>query len=171
MLTQRRLMEVLSYYPETGWFTNRFSRGKAIAYQRAGTTAYNGYRKIKLDNIEYAEHQLAWLYVYGYIPTEMDHRDGDRTNNAIGNLRECDGTQNKFNRAYATGISGLKGVSLDRRTLQWRSRIQVRGQEIWLGTYDTPEKAHQAYLEAAERYAGEFAFHNRKPQPSNLEAK
>ena len=170
MLTHKRLSEVLDYEPKTGWFINRYSRGKAIIGCRAGTVAFNGYRKIVIDGIEYAEHHLAWLYVYGYLPKQIDHRDGVKSNNAIENLRECDSTQNKFNRAYGTGISGLKGVSLDRRTLKWRSRIQVRGQQILLGVYDTPEEAHAVYLEAAEECAGEFAFHNREPQPLTMEA-
>ena len=79
------------------------------------------------------------------------------------NLRVCDRTLNNFNRI--PDDEGLRGAYLDNRNLQWYSKIQVRGQVIWLGNYNTPEEAHAAYLEAADRYAGEFAFHNREPQP------
>jgi hypothetical protein len=160
-----RLIELFDYDPETGWFTNKTSRGRAAAGARAGSSSGHGYRKITIDYAKYYEHHLAWLYVHGYMPNELDHIDGDGCFNAIENLRECDRSQNNFNNQSTPGASGLRGAYLDKRNLQWYSKIQVRGESVYLGNYDSPEEAHEAYLEAAERYAGEFAFHARDPQP------
>lgn len=162
------LIRLLDYDPETGWFTNRFSRGRACKGERAGSPTGHGYRKISIDYGRFYEHHLAWLYIYGEWPNEIDHKDGDGSNNAIDNLRVCDRTLNNFNRI--PDDKGLRGAYLDCRNLQWYSKIQVRGQVIWLGNFNTPEEAHAAYLEAADRYAGEFAFHNREPQPLDKEA-
>ena len=162
---QELLHRLFTYDPETGWFTNRFSRGRAREGERAGSPSGHGYRKICVEYAAHYEHHLAWVYTYGVWPGEIDHKDGDRSNNAIENLRECDRSLNNYNGNFLPGESGLRGAYRDYRNLQWYSKIQVRGQVIWLGNYNTPEEANAAYLEAADRYAGEFAFHNREPQP------
>ncbi len=163
-----RLLELFSYDEKTGWFTNWCSRGRAREGERAGSPTGHGYRRIIIDYEKHYEHRLAWLYVYGYMPNELDHIDGDQSNNAIANLRECSRSENNFNSERPTGLSGLTGAYLNRRSLQWFSQIQVRGRVIYLGTYATPEEAHEAYLTAVEKYAGEFALHNRQPQPETM---
>ena len=35
--------------------------------------------------------------------------------------------------------------------------IVVRGRRNYLGTYDTPEEAHEAYCKAAKEHFGEYA--------------
>lgn len=165
-----RLLELFNYDPETGQFTNWCSRGRAKEGARAGSPTRHGYRRIIVDYEKHYEHRLAWLYVYGYLPNELDHIDGDRSNNAITNLRECSRTENNFNREPYAGRSGLTGAYLDKRNLQWYSKIQVRGQIIWLGNFSSAEEAHEAYTSAVLKYAEEFAFVNRDSQPSDMEA-
>lgn len=159
MITQERLKELFEYDPATGWFTNRFSRGRACAGCRAGSDAGHGYRKIVIDYIRYYEHHLAWFYITGEWPDEIDHKDRVRDNNAFDNLRLATRTQNNFNAERETGMSGLRGAYLDSRTMKWFSKIQVGGQIEWLGTFATPEEAHLAFMCAVERRHGEFAFH------------
>jgi hypothetical protein len=164
MLTQQRLKELFNYDPETGWFTNRTSRGAAAEGKRAGTFVnfMYGYRRIVIAYKKYYEHHLAWLYVHGEWVDEIDHRDGDGSNNAIANLRACDRSQNNFNSLRRPGQSGLRGAYLDRRNLQWYSQIQLGGQVTFLGNFDSAEEAHEAFMAAAEIHHGEFAYHNRK---------
>lgn len=161
MITQERLHELFDYNLETGWFTNRTSRGRADKGGRAGSPTGHGYRRIIIDYVKYYEHHLAWLYVYGEWPGELDHKNGVRSFNAILNLRPATRTQNCFNAERATGESGLRGAYLDKRTTRWYSHIQVGGQVEHLGMFDTPEEAHIAFMAAVERRHGEFAFHNR----------
>ena len=80
---QKYLHHLFIYDPETGWFTNRFSRGRAREGERAGSPSGHGYRKVCIEYAPYYEHHLAWLYVYGEWPAELDHKDGDGANNAI----------------------------------------------------------------------------------------
>jgi hypothetical protein len=104
------------------------------------------------------------------MPEELDHIDGNRSNNAIGNLRLATRTQNNFNgRSWATGQSGLRGAYLHYQG-HWYSKIQVGGQVIWLGNFGSAQEAHAAYLKAADLYAGEYAFHNREVKPPVTEA-
>lgn len=153
MLTIDRLKELFIYDPETGFFKNRSSRGRASKGARAGAETGHGYRRIIIDYVKYYEHHLAWFYVYGEWPDEIDHIDHDRSNNAICNLRKATRSQNSCNR---TGPSGLRGAYWHPRCRYWYSKIQIGGHVKWLGTYNTPEEAHLAFLAAAEKLQGDF---------------
>jgi len=165
IITQERLKQLLHYDPETGWFTNLVQRNyNASVGARAGKFVIHGrYRMIALDGIDYYEHHLAWLYIHGYLPSQLDHKDGVGTYNAIDNLREADQSQNMCNAQMPVGESGLRGAYLDKRRLTWYSKIQLGGQTWNLGSFDSAEEANEAYLYASERLHGEFALHNRNP--------
>lgn len=128
---------------------------------KAGSPSGHGYRKLCVDYQRIYEHQAAWLYIYGEWLEEIDHWDGNGMNNAIYNLRPATRTQNNFNSERETGISGLKGAYLNHRTNSWFSKIQLGGQIKWLGTFNTAMEAHQAFMEAVEKYHGQYALHNR----------
>lgn len=164
MITQERLKELFDYDPATGWFTNRLSRKRSTIGGRAGSPTGHGYRKLTIDYEKYYEHHLVWLYVYGVWPRELDHKDGDRSNNAIENLRLATRSQNNFNAKRKTGESGLTGAYLDKRTTRWYSKIQLGGQVMYLGTFKSAMEAHEAFMAAVLYHHGEFAFHNRNPK-------
>lgn len=166
MLTQERLKELFDYVPITGWFTNRFSRGRAKEGDRAGSPTGNGYRRIIIDYGKYYEHHLAWYYVTGEWPEELDHKDRNRSHNAFENLREATRTQNCFNSKRETGSSGLRGAYWDSRVSKWYSKIQVGGLVKWLGHFDSAEEAHKAFMVAVDTNHGEFAF---QPPPKPFE--
>lgn len=153
--------EILDYDPETGIFTNLVSRGAAKAGERAGSPTGHGYRRIIIAGYKYYEHHLAWYFVYDEWPDELDHVNGDRSDNRIANLRPCTRTQNCFNSQRPPGESGLKGAYLDHRNLQWYSKIQLGRKVVYLGSFNTPEEAHEAFMAAVEQCHGEFAVHNR----------
>lgn len=106
-------------------------------------------------------HRIVWAMLTGSWPTmALDHINGIRTDNRLSNLREATWSQNQANRrTFVTNRIGLKGVH--KRYQRYAAQIQVQGRYIWLGTFDTPELAHAAYREAAQKYHGQFAFHNR----------
>jgi hypothetical protein len=88
---------------------------------------------------------------------EVDHRDGNGFNNRRSNLRLATRAQNAHNRkAAAHNSSGYKGVTRSRLG-KWQAQIKANGKYQWLGDYETPEAASQAYIEAAKRLHGEFA--------------
>ena len=165
VITQERLKKLFDYDLETGWFTNRFSRGRAKAGERAGSPSghVQGYRRLTVDYERIYEHQAAWLYVYGEWLDEIDHEDTNGSNNAILNLRPCNRSQNNFNSQRPTGESGLRGAYLDKRSLTWYSHIQFGGQVIRLGVFDTAQEAHEAFEVAAERLHGEFYLPRSNP--------
>lgn len=93
----------------------------------------------------------------GYI---WEHKDLDGTNHQRSNLRLATRSQNGANRNKpknnTTGYKGVKKLEY-RGRVTWQARITVEGQAITIGTYDTIEKAADAYDKAAIKHFGEFA--------------
>lgn len=154
-LTAARLREVLDYGPETGVFTRRVRTAQCHQVgDRAdfvvGTGGQKGYYRVSLDGHRHLAHRLAWLHVYGKWPDgEIDHIDGDRGNNRIENLRDVPRQINaqNFRRATKRNKRGtLLGSSFHEQNHCWVARITVARKSIYIGSFDTEEQAHLAYL-------------------------
>jgi len=158
-LTAERLRELLSYDPDTGLFHWRRQKGRASAGDKAGRFSFtHGYIDIGIDGCLYRAHRLAWLYIYGKWPTEMDHINGVRNDNRLVNLRQCTVSENRSNRgASPRNTSGFKGVSKRANDGKWIAQIKKNGKVTWLGSFDDPAEAHAAYCKAAKVIHGEFA--------------
>lgn len=140
----------LSYDPTTGIFEwKETGRGRK---KRAGNINNTGYRRISVGRMSYLAHRLAWFITYGYWPKGLlDHVNGDRDDNRIANLRECNRAQNMANSCKRSdNSSGFKGVSRDGDG--WRAYINTR----YLGHFSSIEEAHAAYCAAAREHFGEF---------------
>ncbi len=48
--------------------------------------------------------------------------------------------------------SGLIGVEKNNGNSRWQARLTINGRRMSLGTFNTPEEAHAAYLKAKEEY-------------------
>jgi hypothetical protein len=93
---------------------------------------------------------------------EVDHRNGDRTDNRRCNLRLCDKSQNIGNsKIRVDNTSGFKGVI--KLGNSWVAKIHFSNKDIHIGCYRTSEDAAYAYNQAALKYFGEFAFLNELP--------
>lgn len=161
-ITADQLRVFFRYDPETGVFTRLFSThgkgGKKPLGGVAGFAAPDGRYYIDIKGRRYAAHRLAWLYMTGEWPNEVDHKDCDPLNNRWVNLRLATRSQNNANvRAKRHNTSGHKGVSWDRDRKLWRAQICVEKKRMMLGRFERVEDAARAYIESAERHFGEFA--------------
>ena len=106
-------------------------------------------------------HRIIWAYHYGAIPSnlQIDHIDGDRVNNTIGNLRLATHSQNKSNnkRAYRNSKSNILGVYWATRDKKWSAEIKLNGKTIRLGYFVNQEDAIAARKTAELQYFAEFA--------------
>lgn len=159
-LTAKRLREVLRYDPQTGQFTWLVRLSIRILIGRnAGRINRHGYRIITIDCVRYHAHRLAWLYMTGEWPAHyIDHANLDKADNRFANLREASRQQNSANtKTPSNNRSGFKGVQWHPQTKKWRARIGFNGKHQSLGLFKSPEEAHAAYAEAAEKLFGEYA--------------
>jgi hypothetical protein len=130
VLTQERLKEVLRYDPNTGIFVNLQSRGNKKAGSIAGTRDKDGYIVIRIDRLPYRAHRLAFLYMEGYMPVEVDHDNRVRDDNRWDNLFDASRQENMRNRP-SWGISGYLGVSWNKLKQKWQVRVQdSKGNQI-----------------------------------------
>jgi hypothetical protein len=172
MIDAGTLRDLLDYDPDSGVFTWR-TRGRAHFGRDnqwrnwngrypglvAGTVGPRGYRAIAVLGHLYPAHRLAWLYVHGQWPEgQIDHVNGGRDDNRIGNLRDVSSAENAKNRRLtrksATGRIGVNEYAYGRRK-QYVARIRVDGRLHHLGYFDTVEQASAARSEAEAR----FGFH------------
>jgi len=154
MITLKRLKELLHYDLLTGVFTRARSLTNQVkAGDLAGNNRHNGYVAIYLDNKKYYAHRLAWFWFYGVMPDgEIDHINGDRTNNRGSNLRSVGRKENTKNkRMHGQNTSGVMGVSKT-ASGKWRVYIGVSGRQINLGVYEDFEVACLVRKEAEHKY-------------------
>lgn len=147
-----RMRELLTYNKESGLFTWKHN-GKS-----AGGTS-GGYIEIQINKVRFKAHRMAWAFVYGECPSDMeiDHENLNRADNRISNLRLATRSQNGRNKtAKSNSKTGVKGVYYDKQTGKYRSEIQVDGKRLKLGRFLTIDDAAKAYRIAAEKYHGEF---------------
>lgn len=153
-LTAQRLRELLDYDPGTGLFTWKVDRANGGA--RAGDVCrgaaagdHGCRRQVHIDGRHYYLHRLAWLHVHGSWPKHtVDHINGDQNDNRIVNLRDVPNNINAQNkrRPAKTNTHGFLGVQ--RNGKRWKAEACVDGKRYYFGTYDSPEEAHRAYVEA-----------------------
>lgn len=152
MITQQRLRDLAHYCQQTGKFTHLQSKGSKKAGMSAGSLRRDGYVYAMFDGHRGMAHQFAWLYVTGEWPTqEIDHIDGNKANNAFVNLRQVSRRMNTENKRMAkrTSTTGLLGAI--RHPRGFVARIVSEGKRTHLGIFETPEAAHEAYVQAKRR--------------------
>ena len=110
-----------------------------------------GYSKIQLDGKMYRYHRVVykvcnpdWDITDNSKKNEIDHICGARPlDNRIENLRVSNSQQNMCN-----NLHWVKGYSYDKRSNKYRAVIRINRKHIFLGYYDTPEEAREAYVNA-----------------------
>lgn len=145
------IVEHISYDPETGlciWSAPTrlgMSVGDPAGYFDDST----GYYCVHFKKRKYKLHRVVWFIYHRQDPGdyEIDHIDGDPTNNRMSNMRLCTRQMNNHN-------TSSRNVSFDKKAKSkpWRSFIMVDYKQIHLGCFATEEEAHTAYIEAKNRY-------------------
>ena len=146
MMNQERARELFNYSPETGVIS--WSKTSGPRSQKGAEAGWSqaGYRRIQADGEMYMSHRVAWLLAYGDWPfAQIDHIDGNRTNNRLENLREASHLENMKNKkTYTTNKSGVVGVYWAADREKWRARIGGKN----LGAHSSIEAAATERREA-----------------------
>lgn len=147
------LREALQYDADTGEFKWRIrGGGTAQPGARAGSTSAKGYVKIQWKERAVKARRLAWWMHYGVWPSAcIDHINGVRDDNRIANLRLATKAQNAQNIRLPRKDNKCGYLGVYARGGRWRAEIQAEGRTVYLGVFDTPQEAHDAYLQAKQR--------------------
>lgn len=154
------IKEYIGYDAATGkffWLKRRGTRG--VVGSEIKRKNPGGYAEIYFGRKSYLAHRVAWWLSYGFEPDgEVDHINGNRTDNRLVNLRLATREQNARNcKIKNTSSTGIKGVSRDRKT--FKASCYLNGVRNYLGNFKTPESAAEAVRKFREENHKEFHNH------------
>lgn len=130
----------------------------------AGTDSAHGYKLIQLKGKTFFLHRVVFFLCHGWLPENIDHKNCNRTDNRISNLRPASKSRNSFNRKInSNNKSGYKGVDYLSKTGRFRAQIQKNYIKIVIGEFRTAEEAHRAYVMKSDELFGEFSNHGELP--------
>lgn len=164
------LRALLSYDSCTGAFVWRpRDHDKSFTTRWAGKAAFTsdngkGYLTTMVMGRRVTAHTAAFAIHYGRAPQgEIDHINGDRSDNRIDNLREVSTEINRRNAARGRrNTSGIVGVSWKKAYGKWQACFTVQGKQIHLG-YFTDKNEAERKLRAARADYGFHENHGRSP--------
>lgn len=113
--------------------TNRIGY-KVVTLSRDGVRCFKTVHRLVAENFIINEHNYK----------EVNHKDLDKSNNAVENLEWCSRAQNinhYFDSINTT--SKFKGVSYQKDRDKWIAYIDLNKKRISLGRFNTEEEAHK----------------------------
>lgn len=139
-LTPEYVKSILEYDSASGVFTWKENRWRSVkAGEVAGGMHKDGYLdvRIKVFGCRPFLHRLAFLVMTGSWPVgQVDHLNGNRTDNRWENLRDASKGQNMRNRCLGRhNTSGVMGVHWCKTHQCWRSRIDKDKKKYSLGYF------------------------------------
>ena len=152
-MNKEMVRELFEYREGNLWWRVRPSTNVDIL-KPAGSARPKGRRQIQVKGKSYLTHRLIWLYVYGKFPDgQVDHINGDPSDNRIENLRDVTNQENHKNRSKPrSNTSGHIGVHWDKDREKWRARIKLDGVEQHLGFFNVLEDAAAARQAASVKH-------------------
>lgn len=120
----------------------------------------NGYRRASINYKSYYVHRLIFVMHYGFFPNQIDHIDGDRSNNRIENLREANNAQNSWNKTITkANTSGSKNVYWHKSAQKWSVEIKINGNKKYFGVFEDFELADLVAHEARDKHFKQWSKH------------
>ncbi len=100
-------------------------------------------------------------FILGFPLEWIDHVNGNGLDNTRANLRLCSRSENAHNTVRRRPGSRPLGVKKT-RSGRWAAQTRVHGKYFWLGTFDSPEEAQNAYSTFVLKHMGDFAVRKLK---------
>ncbi len=162
-MTPEEMRKVVTYGPETGLLTWRRRQEASASWNSklAGKPAFanpsDGYLVGRFGGKNYKSHRVAWAVFHGHWPKgQIDHINGDRSDNRIANLRHVTNAENAKNqKKRSTNRTGEPCVNWFARDSKWWVKITVDGRQKHIGYFDTFEAA----VSARDAAWQEYGFH------------
>ena len=140
---KKRLKELFKY--ENGLLIRivKTSNNTKVGDVVGTSTDTAGYAIVTIDGAIQKVHRMIWIYHNGAIEDKyiIDHKDRNKSNNKIENLRKVTKQENSFN-------SNAKGYYYHKKLKKWRAMIGIDGVRKSLGCFETEAEAKVAYQNA-----------------------
>jgi hypothetical protein len=143
-LTQEYVKQLFDYH-EDGYLIWKIDKGSAKKGDVVGciSESRGGYIVTRVDNRIYLIQNIIWLYHGNKLNKKnymVDHRDRNRINNRIENLRYISHSNNMMNTGLrVNNTSGITGVNFNKYK-GWQARIGAAAR-CFLGSYESKEEA------------------------------
>ncbi len=131
------------------------SRKSGINAGKQITGGKTVYAVIRFNDKPQLGHRLIYAWHNGEIGKGLviDHKNGDKKDNRIENLRAVSRSQNNQNRKkQSNNKSGTIGVHFSKRSNKWHARIKINGKLKYLGYHTDKNEAIKARKAAEIKY-------------------
>jgi len=160
-LDPKMLCDLLVYDPATGnlfWRRRPKEMFSSVREHNRWNTRYAGQRALicvnktgycagHVMNFSVLAHRVIWAMQTGKWPRgEIDHINGNRSDNRWSNLRVVTRNQNMQNKNPTSGsTSKYLGVGWHKASASWVAQIACNGRKIHIGCFKTESDAAMAY--------------------------
>jgi len=105
-----------------------------------------GYIRFWVDGRLIMFHRLVYAITKGPITSNIDHIDGDVSNNHPDNLRDCSQSLNTANsKVRSDNTTGYIGVIWHKASGKWQAQTMLNGKRIHIGLFTDKDEAALAY--------------------------
>ncbi len=112
----------------------------------------NGYYQVSLRNTGKLNtqkiHRIVMATFEGESDLQVNHINGDKSDNRFVNLEYVKHLENMNHRYTILRRQKRYGVTLNKRTNKWESRIKNNNKITHIGTYKNKDKAYEAFYNA-----------------------
>ena len=132
MITLENIRELFDY-KDGKLFWKICPKNGVPAGSEAGAWKGNGYHYVTYKRKGVPTHRAIWMWVHGEVPDHIDHVDGDKTNNALENLRSVGRSENMLNIGRPNKNnqhSNVRGVNKT-RTGSWRVMFRNKARGVF----------------------------------------
>lgn len=149
--TKDILSKFFRYDPLSGILYRRLANS-----EKECKTLVGGYLTTRFNGERYLVHILCFILHYGYQPEIVEHKDTNKLNNKVDNLRPASYCENNSNVGLRKdNTSGYKGVY--KHGSSWRAQIYCKGKKYAKSGFKTPEDANEYLTTLRKELHGEFA--------------
>jgi hypothetical protein len=158
MITQALAHQLFEYRDGELYWKIKPSRG-VFAGDKVGYVSPAGYRRFMYKRKGYVAHRIIWRMHYGDTPNEIDHKDTNKLNNNLENLRVAE-SKNQQNVGFRfDNTTGSKNVYWHKPTDKWSVIVTANKKRHNIGYFEDLELADLVATMAREKYHGAFANH------------
>lgn len=154
-----RVRECFDYDAETGHLIRKKKTGNRAVLGPCRALGKIGYRIAGFEGKLWYVHRLIWVHQFGELPDQIDHKDQDKLNNKLGNLRNVTDATNKHNwPMQRNNTSGVAGVWFHRQNKKWVAEIKLGGKKYHFGIFASIEEASAVRAEAKRHHHADGVF-------------